>query len=176
MDIVKRGRKPIAVSSMELQDVLNELERAQPDGQFPNRSALWAALEQTNWAKTRSPRPLTGQVAMIIAKQNNLILETPLGKRGREKGCGPVGNPGARRRKVMPNDARIALTLVTPKALHGKVNRAANGSLKAAVALKCLDCSGGSKKEVALCAIKECSLWSFRPYKRVEGDNNADAT
>ena len=173
MDTIKRGRKPIQVTSVQLQEAIRELERSQPDGKFPNRSALWTALENSEWAKSREPRPLTGQVAMILAKHSGLEIQTPLGKRGREKGCGPVGNPGARRKKRMPEDARIALTVVTPKTLQGTLAKAINGSLKAAVKLHCLECSGGSKKEVALCGIKRCSLWAFRPYKRV---NDADAT
>jgi hypothetical protein len=31
-----------------------------------------------------------------------------------------------------------------------------------AIRAKCLDCSGGSKKEVELCQVKDCPLWCFR--------------
>jgi len=31
-----------------------------------------------------------------------------------------------------------------------------------AIKLKCLDCSGGSHKDVKLCQIFDCPLWSFR--------------
>lgn len=34
-----------------------------------------------------------------------------------------------------------------------------------AIRLKCLDCSGGSTKEVRLCAIKSCALYRFRMGK-----------
>lgn len=31
-----------------------------------------------------------------------------------------------------------------------------------AIKAKCLDCSGGEKKEIALCGIVECPLYRFR--------------
>ena len=31
-----------------------------------------------------------------------------------------------------------------------------------AIAAKCLDCSGGSSKEVTLCQVVDCPLWQFR--------------
>jgi hypothetical protein len=55
-----------------------------------------------------------------------------------------------------------------PAKYHKLVDKVKNGSLKAAVKLKCLDCCGfetQAKKEVRLCNIQECSLWAFRPYK-----------
>jgi|ETNvirenome_6_85_1030632.scaffolds.fasta_scaffold33918_4 hypothetical protein len=38
-----------------------------------------------------------------------------------------------------------------------------DGSLKAAVALKCWDCSGGLSSEVSSCVLNNCPLWAFRP-------------
>lgn len=31
-----------------------------------------------------------------------------------------------------------------------------------AVRYRCIDCSGGSKKEIRLCPCPDCSLWEFR--------------
>lgn len=31
-----------------------------------------------------------------------------------------------------------------------------------AIRLKCLDCSGGSPKNVTLCPVKDCPLWPYR--------------
>lgn len=39
------------------------------------------------------------------------------------------------------------------------------GSLKAAIKLKCLDCCCYKAEEIKLCTITECSLHPFRPYK-----------
>ncbi len=37
-----------------------------------------------------------------------------------------------------------------------------------AIRKKCLDCSGGSSKEVDLCPIKDCNLYPYRYGKRPE--------
>lgn len=36
----------------------------------------------------------------------------------------------------------------------------------------CLDCSGGSRKEVAICRIPECPLWEYRFGKRPQTAKN----
>lgn len=35
----------------------------------------------------------------------------------------------------------------------------------AAIQLKCLDCCAWQAREVRRCAIRDCALWSFRPYQ-----------
>lgn len=35
-----------------------------------------------------------------------------------------------------------------------------------AIKVHCLDCCGGSREEVKLCEIKDCSLWIYRFGKR----------
>ncbi len=167
---IQRGRKAIAVTPAELQEQIQTLEAMQPDGKFASRSALWQALSNTTWAKTRQPRPLSEQVAMIMAKNNNLVILTPVGRRGREKGCAPINTGGKRQRRLMPLHILTALKQDTPASLHKVCDKAAGGSLRAAVKLKCLDCSCGVMKEVALCTIKSCPLYHFRPYKRVNQD------
>src|SRR5688572_17951971 len=103
-----RGRKAIAVTKEELRDMVHRLEDDQPDKKYPSRSALWKAVEASDWAKSRQPRPLTSQVAMLLAREYKIDIATPIGKRGREKGQGPIVNPGQRKRKPMPQATRIA--------------------------------------------------------------------
>lgn len=155
------ARKAIEVNETELQKAINEVERSQPNGKFANRSLLWKAIEDSQWAKTRNPRPLTGQVAMIIAKKGNLKIATPVGLRGRQKGAGPVVR-GERKKRTIPLEV---LTKAVPKEFHKVVAKVAAGSMKAAIKLKCLDCTCFQPTEIRECAIKECSLWAFRPYK-----------
>lgn len=156
---MSRGRKPIPVDVAQFSAAIAEVEKAGP---LASRSALWEAVAGTDWAKGIK---LTAQVAMLKAKAMNIPCLTPLGKRGRSKGDGPVPNAGKRTAKRMPLELVEGLKAVYDPGLHGKVNRAGNGSLKAAIALKCVDCSGGSKKEVSLCPVKNCALWYFRPYQ-----------
>ncbi len=164
---LKRGRKAIEVNPTELQTQISQLEAAQADGgKFPNRSALWVALEATEWAKSRNPRPLTAQVAMLIAKANNLTVATPVGKRGREKGQAPV-NAGKRKPKQLNTVWLDAMKKEMPE--YTKLaEKAAKGSLKAVIKLNCLNCCCLQKKEVSLCVITGCPLWGVRPYKHKE--------
>ncbi len=37
-----------------------------------------------------------------------------------------------------------------------------NTELKKAIRAKCIDCSGGSVKEVALCPVDDCPLYRYR--------------
>lgn len=43
-----------------------------------------------------------------------------------------------------------------------------------AIRQKCLDCSCGSSKEVALCIIEKCPLYSYRFGKRPTADKNIE--
>lgn len=163
-----RGRKAIEVSEQQLTEAIRMVESAQTDGKFPNRSQLWIAVENTEWAKQCNPRPLTAQVAMNLAKEFGIEISTPVGKRGREKGQGPVRTSGPRTRKGIPADIVDELKKEFDKSMEKTVIKASKGSLKAAIKLKCLDCCGNVRKEVALCTVTGCSLFSFRPYKHKE--------
>lgn len=158
-----RGRKPIKLDATELQNVISQVETV-AGGAFASRGPLWEAVSATEWAKNREPRPLSPQVAMLFAEKNNLVISTPKGMRGRQKGCSPVPG-GGRKKKSLPDDVMTALYNAVPKNLHNLVEKAKGGSAKAAIKLKCLDCVAYIKKEVSLCEMKDCSLWSLRPYK-----------
>jgi hypothetical protein len=158
---MSRGRKAIPVEPHELQNVIIVAESN--GGGFASRSQLWKAVAETDWAKKIK---LSAQVAMLKAKAFNLTIKTPLGKKGKSPGDGPVPNAGKRTSKRIPLDVVQEMKKEFISSLHGKIDRAAKGSMKAAIALKCIECSGGYKKEVALCRLKTCPLWSFRPYQR----------
>ena len=48
-------------------------------------------------------------------------------------------------------------------------NKPTPQALIAAIHAKCLDCSGGSRKEAHACKLRECPLW---PYRRGEAKEN----
>ena len=52
-----------------------------------------------------------------------------------------------------------------PKSLLPMIDRAQAGSLKAAVQLKCAECSAFNRTEVALCVITACPLYPHRPFR-----------
>jgi len=161
-----RGRKPIVINAHELQEQINQLEAERT---FANRSELWAAIELTPWALAQQPRPLKGQVAMLKAKEYNLNIKTAVGKRGREKGCGPIPGGGRKKRK-MNEESLLLLKTGIPKENREKLEKVMakveGGSMKAAIKLKCLDCCNWVPSEISACEIKGCSLWNFRPYKK----------
>ena len=154
------ARTPIAVDSQELQRVINELEEKH---NFSNLSELYNAIAETEFAKNCKPRPLSAQVAMIRIKEYNLSVRTQRGQKGKPSGLTSV-NRGVRRNRQIPLEIVQELRDNYKEQL-GLVEKIAKGSLKAALTLKCIDCSGGSKKEVARCTITSCPLYGFRPYK-----------
>jgi hypothetical protein len=62
-----------------LQRVVTELESKQT---FPTLTALWAAVENTEWAKSHQPRPVTLSVASARAKELGIKYKTEPGKIG----------------------------------------------------------------------------------------------
>jgi hypothetical protein len=154
-----RGRKAIVVDKALFQNIIADYERRFAP---KTRSALWQGIANTGWAKSLR---LTAQTAMLKAKALNLVITTPVGKRGRTAGQGMPVNTGKRKSKRMPLELVDLLHKTFPKHTK-KVKRMAKGSLKTVIAMKCLDCCCDSKKEVALCTIKACPNWFYRPYQR----------
>lgn len=155
------GRVAITIDKDQFQAALTELEAKQT---FANRSLLWTALAETPYAKSTQPRPLSPQVAMLKADELGLTIVTPKGRKGLPVGT-KVPNNTVRRSKVAADDVKDALVGAAGKKLEKLALRAAGGSMKAAIKLKCIDCCCGDKKEITNCTIKECSLWNFRPYR-----------
>lgn len=152
-----RGRIPTILDKGEFQTALTELETSNT---FSNRSALWVAFCETQYAKTRIPRPLTPATALAKARDMGIDVKTPIGKRGHDKGTVVV-----RKGRALPDDAAAAVTKDFDKKYNGTVQKLISGSLKAAVKLKCLDCCCQQRVEVAKCTSIGCPLWNFRPYK-----------
>lgn len=72
------AKTPTIIDKEEFQKVLSDLESKNT---FPNLSALWKAVENTDWAKSRSPRPLMAASAGVKAAEMGLIIKTQPGKR-----------------------------------------------------------------------------------------------
>jgi len=62
-------------------------------------------------------------------------------------------------------NARKAAREGIPEIYRKKFDSAINGSLRAAIDCKCLDCCAFIRKEVGKCAVYGCPLWSVRPYQ-----------
>jgi len=166
------AKTKLKVNREEFQKVVNDLESRQT---FENPSHLWKALEQTEWAKSQKPRPITAAVAYVRAKELKIQYQTKPGKRGRaaltdeQKARMQEARKGARRtgkEKMAPYvETFEQLRKEVPDRYQNLVDRAAQGSKTAMIKLKCLDCCTYQTKEITHCTCTGCSLYPVRPYQ-----------
>ncbi len=76
-----RGKKKLEINAAELQAVIDKLEK---EGSFVNPTALWKAVEETEWAKNQKPRSLTFSVVAARVKELGVTYQTQAGRKGRE--------------------------------------------------------------------------------------------
>jgi hypothetical protein len=104
-----------------------------------------------------------------------ITITTPKGKKGRQKGDAPVPIKGPRKpRDIHPavlQDLINGIPSECREGLEKTIAKAAKGSLKACVKLKCMDCVGYIRSEIKICEMTSCTHWSSRPYKDKENDN-----
>jgi len=144
-----------SITKDELQQVIDQLEN---ENQFVNRSELWKAVSHTAWAQNTKPVAATAAVVALRVRQFGIVVKTPLGKRGRSaRQSLPTVN-------IFPANTNELKEVVPEKFKH--LIEKSQRSLKTAIKLKCLDCSGWDKKEVKYCPIQGCSLYRHRPYKQ----------
>ncbi len=154
----------------EFQRIVNELE----DGQtFPNPTALWKAVEGTDWAKAQKPRPLTGSVAGTRAKELGIQVKTQPAKRGLTLTEEQRAAMQAARKNRKPRAEKMKafadtfgqLRKAVPERFLPVVDQAEKGSLRAAIKLNCLECSGYQLVEIKLCVVTSCAMYPHRPYQ-----------
>lgn len=141
----------------ELQHAIDEVEA---NGPLKNRASLWIAVCNTEWSRNLKPRRLTTQVAYLRFKELGATCKTPPGKKGFTTNCKVVKN-----KKLPSQDIVDAISSESSTTLEGTTAKFKRGSLKAAIKLKCLDCSCQQRKEITNCPIKRCPLWHVRPYQ-----------
>lgn len=165
------AKQKLEINKKDFQKVVDDLENKQ---EFENPSALWKAVENTTWAKGLKPRPLTAALAYARAKELGIVIKTKPGKRGRRKGEGMPSTSkrtkGGRSKKMKFykktfEGMRISLPMVQKERFEGAIEKAEKGSLRAAIKMKCLDCSGYQPVEVKNCTVTGCPLYPHRPWK-----------
>lgn len=160
------ARKEIVINKSELQNEINRLEKSTT---FPTLSHLWKALEETAWARNYTPKGLKSATLYVKAKSLGITTKTQPGKKGRSKGEKVTGVRTPRREKLKKFKENFQqMRKQFPKTYLPLVDAAENGSMKAAVKLKCLDCSANQPKEVKMCNIESCPLFPFRPYQTLK--------
>lgn len=161
-------RTKIPVDAKALQAQVDALEATYV---FTNQSALLQAIAETPWAKAMN---LTPSVIYLRIREFKITTKTQPGKRGgtmtqeridamragRQSGRTPrsekmkeYADTFARMRKQYP---RTSLALI---------EKAEAGSLRAALKLMCLDCTGHQREEIRHCQCPGCPLFPHRPYQ-----------
>jgi len=176
--------KPMTeVSRPKLEAAIRKAEEAGP---LKNLDALWVAACAIYNASS-PPKEISKSVIMLRATAWKLETKTKPGKKGRAAGV-PLSDEqkaamqagrGARkpRAEKFAADPLLVqgfkdLKRQTPERWKPLVDKLSQqGSMRAAVALKCLDCSAYQPVEIKLCACTDCSLYAFRPYKGKAGED-----
>lgn len=149
------------INAAQLQSLIDKVENT---SSFNNRSALWKAVESLPEALACKPVPLTASRAYVLSKEFRSTIKTPLGKKGKQKGSSPPPNAG-RKGKVISLKVLTAIKNTVPTKFIAKYDKFKKGGMKAAIALKCHDCTCYQPKEIKNCEIISCSLFPFRPYQ-----------
>ena len=155
------ARTKLEINKEEFQAVVTELEKNQ---EFRNPSALWKAVENTEWARSQKPRPMTAAVAYVRAKELGITYKVVPGKRGFDgKRTGPRTPRIKKMKAFAPSFAKMRLS--TPERYLPLVDKAEKGSKMACIKLKCLECSAWQGSEVRQCVIIHCPLYPIRPFQ-----------
>ncbi len=136
------GRK-LEVDRDQLQRVVTDLESRRT---FPNPSALWKAVEETDWAKAYQPRPVTSSVAYERAKALAIQYKTRPAKKGINLTPEQRAAMQAARKNSKPRSEKMKVFASTfdelrkevPERYLSLVDQAAKGSLRAAMKLMLL--------------------------------------
>ena len=169
-------------------------EQVENEGPHPTFSVFFTKLCETQWARGINLKPYTAHVRCrelgIVVNLNRVkpIKSIPLLplhdeeksilQLSKEAICGKpkvininVDSPEFLQsaESVNPNKAHYDEMRKTFKPKFGKIiDSAEKGSLKAHITLNCLECSGQSMTSIKHCTIKNCSLYTVRPWQDKE--------
>lgn len=145
------------IDPQKLRELIVKLES---ENQFKNRSELFQAVAQTDWAKESK---LTPSVVYLRVVEFDIDIKTPKGKKGNKN---LAGGPRIKKPKVAEPKAAAALR---KEAAHygyaALAEKVLSGSMKSAIKLNCILCTSNQKDEVRNCTVFECSFHHLRPYK-----------
>lgn len=169
------GGKRLVYDAEKLKSIILDLDT---NGNF----SKWSALQE---AVANSPYGL--EIGISVPNVYNFILKyklnikTPRGKKGLTFASGTrttvrisrgdkwKNNPVA---QEVLKDVRQEMEFMCGKSkCDGLLKRFEKGSMKAAIALQCLNCAGGSSAEVRNCEITSCPLYLLRPWQSQRNDD-----
>ena len=149
--------------------LVNVIAQAEANGPFTTRNELYEKSAELYGDGKVSP-----SVVYLRIKEWGINVKTPIGKRGRKDMGGNHGIRVPRADKFKSSvEKKSALAALRTDVAYFKdskkylpvVARVAEGSMKAAVKLKCLDCCAYDKEEVKHCVCTSCPLFLFRPFQ-----------
>lgn len=158
--------------------VVKSIAEVEKNGPLGNRNELYQAVAKLyNRDKPLALKEISHSVIGLRVTTWNLEVKTPFGKKGRQAGVALTQEQKDKMQEGRANSVRVPrseklkafaaefteLRRVTPVSLHSTIDRIQGGSLKAAVRLNCLACSGDKIQEVKLCQVNDCPLYAFRP-------------
>ena len=172
-------KKEFVVDRAKLVSAIRQAEAAGP---LANRSVLHGEVARIYNAAS-PPREITEAVVGLRIKAWELDVTTPIGKKGRTAGV-PLTDEQKKAMQAGRKGGRAAKFGADPLVVSGfeqmkrevsprwsnLVEKARQGSMRAAVALKCIDCSAEQPIEIKFCTCTSCPLYAFRPYKQKPGE------
>lgn len=172
---------PVVESSMK-----TAIFNVENDGPLATQAILYekVAAEYKRLVPVQD-REVTANVVIGWIKRNNFPIKTQPGKRGSGlKPCQPGETRNftrTTRAEKFAKDPEIinhleSLKVKVPERYVSLTDKIAEGSLKAALKLKCLECCNYQREEIRECRCKgRCAVWHLRPFQHDE-DEEADLT
>lgn len=180
----KAGRKSLSPEETReakaaLQKQIDKLENEQ---QFETRGELFEAVAASPWGKSQR---LTPAAVGSQAHKFDVTIKTR-GQRGRKAGV-PMSDeqkaamqagrkhrtPRSEKMKAFSKSFELMRERVG-SSRAGLVDQGENGSIRALVALKCLDCACYQVVEIKYCPVVSCSLYPIRPYQPKDASDTKD--
>lgn len=160
------GKKTVEIDKQLLESVINKLEES---ATYANRTELYAATASVLHTEY-SYKLFSPAWVYLRVKALDIKLKTPEGRKGVPNGeaLKKWREEGKTKPQRKVDDSTPLIKYFT-KEEKGKYLALAKsvkkGSLKAAVKLKCIECSNFQKDEIKNCQVFTCPLWPVRPYK-----------
>ena len=171
------GRKPVDLNKTDLANRVREMESGKYNGLTEfwiavgksfNVSSTTVMLRAKKWGIVPAIESQRGQGAALAKWREENISLAPATRttRGEKIRQDPEGQKWIKALKNVPE----------LKKGHAKilVEKTENGSVLAALALKCLECTVNDREEIRNCVCIDCPLWYFRPYKNNEQEVSND--
>lgn len=162
----------------DVQDLKREYNKLNP-AKYPSISTFCQAIAETEWAKNLNKGKGVSfawvKQKLELAKLNPTFTSVPRVHFGGKR---PEKTPGVKKGRGANQERRNWAKSISPHFKGDRekklVKKIEEGSLKAAVNLKCIECCCGDTTFIKDCKIKTCPLWFDRPYQNKGSEDVSD--